>query len=186
MCAQRGVADGGQRGDFVGVRRQVLEQLGHRSIDVVGLDGAQAAGCGVGGRAAQLGEADPDAGELLDHLGSRDEGDGLGRHDDQVAQTEHERGSRDDRSGDGGDGRDLAAAPGEGGGGLAPPVEGGDAVVDVRAARGDVEDEGDAEVAGLVGGLGQSDAVGVGDGASTHRAEGAGDDDVPVVDAPDH
>ena len=127
--AQRGVADGGQRGDFVGVGRQVLEQLGHRPVDVVGLDGAQAAGRGVGGRAAELGEADPDAGELLDHLGARDEGDGLGRHDDQVAQAEHEGGAGDDRPGDGGDGRDLAAASGEGGRRLAPAVEGGDAVV---------------------------------------------------------
>ena len=160
--------------DLVGVGREVLEQLGHGAVDVVGLDGAQAAGRGVGGGAAELGEPDPDAGELLDHLGARDEGDGLGRHDDQVAQAEHEGRSRDDGPGGGGDGRHLAAAAGEGGGGLAPAVEGGDAVGDVRAARGDVEDEGDAEVAGLVGGLGQPDAVGVGDGASCASSRGPG------------
>ena len=56
--AQHGIADRGRRRELVGVGRQVLEELGHGSVHVVGLHGAQPAGRGVDGGAAQL--ADPD------------------------------------------------------------------------------------------------------------------------------
>ena len=50
-------------------------------------------------------------------------------------------------------------------GGRAPAVQGGDAVVDVGAARGDEADEGQAARAGVLGGRGEGVAVGLGDGA---------------------
>ena len=113
------------------------------------------------------------------------EGHRLGVHDDQVGEAEEQRRARDHRPGRGRDDGDLAAAARDGGGGAAPAVQGGHAVEHVGPARRHEEDEGDAEVAGLVGRLGQPHAVGVGDGAAPHGAERAGDDDVAPADPPD-
>jgi hypothetical protein len=64
-------------------------------------------------------------------------------------------------------------------------VERGHAVEDIGAARGDEEDEGDAERDSLVGRLGQPHPVRVGDGTPTHGPEGAHDDGIAAADPPD-
>ncbi len=55
------------------------------------LDGAQTAGAGVDGAAAELVDTDPDTGEVLDHGRTRDEGERVAGHDDHIGQTEQQR-----------------------------------------------------------------------------------------------
>ena len=76
--------------------------------------------------------------------------------------------------------REIAAA------GTAPAVQGGHPVEDVGAARRHEEDEGDPELAGLVGGLGQPDPVRMGDGPAAHGAERPRNDRIAPADPPDH
>ena len=98
---------------------------------------------------------------------------------------EQERGPRDHGAGRRGDDGHLSAAAGDGGGGESPPVQGGHAVEHVGAARRHEEDEGDPELPGLVGRLGQPHTVGVGDGAPPHGAERPRHDDVAPADPAD-
>ena len=60
------------------------------------------------------------------------------------------------------------------------------AVEDVGTTRGHEEDQGDPELARLVGRLGEPDPVGMGDGAPPHCAQRPRDDCVVAADPPDH
>ena len=82
---------------LVGARRQVLEQLDHRAVDVVGLDRAQAAGRGVGRGPAERRQSHLDTRELRHHLGPRHERHRVAAHHDEVGETEQQRRPRHDR-----------------------------------------------------------------------------------------
>ena len=111
----------------------------------VGLDGTEAARPGVHGRAPQLMDADPHAGELLDHGRTRDEGEGVVGHHHQVGEAEDEGRAGDGRAGHHDDDGHDARAPGQAPGRLAPAVQRGHAVGDVGPARRQYQDDGDPE-----------------------------------------
>ncbi len=139
----------------------------------------------MGGRPAELLQPDLPAGELGHHLWTRDERHRIGAHHDEIGQTEQERRPRDDRAGGDGDDGNLPAAFRDGSRRLSPTVQGRDAVEHVRSARCDEEDEREPQLPRLVRRLGQPHTVGVGDGATAHRSEGADDDHVATADAAD-
>ena len=113
----------------VGVVGKVPEH-GADEVEDVGLvgghEGAEAAGRGVHGRAAEIVQRHPDAGETLHGVGARQEGEGVGGHHRQVGQAEQQRRARDGRAGDGGQHRDPARAGDDGRRRLPPAVQGAD------------------------------------------------------------
>ena len=92
---------------------------------------------GVHAGAAELGAVERLAGERLDHAGPADEGVGVLGHHDVVGQAEQERRARHDRTGRGEQHRDEAGAARQRAAAVPQPCSGGDAVVDVGAARRD-------------------------------------------------
>ena len=113
------------------------------------------------GHAAEIVQADLHTRELGHHLRARYERHRLCVHDDQVGEAEQQSRPGDDRAGHGHEDRNDAAAASHGGCSVAPAVQGGHAVEDVRTARGRNEDERDAEPAGQIGGFGEPHAIGV-------------------------
>ena len=112
--------------------------------------------------AAELVAVERLAGEGLDHARPADEGVGVLGHHHVVGQAEQQRGP--DTTGPvaaSSTGTRPGAARQRAGGG-APAVQGGDAVVHVGAARRDHAQERQAGAEGVLGGLGEGVAVGLG------------------------
>ena len=133
---------------IVGVGRQQGENVLHVShgVELVDrLDGAQSAGAGVDGGTPQLVDPDPHPRELFDHGRTRDECEGLGRHDHDVGDAQHQRrtgdGGTDDDAQHGDDARACRQRPRR----LTPPVEGVDALRDVGPRGGQDEDHRDVQ-----------------------------------------
>ena len=110
------------------------------------LDGAQPARPGVHGRPPELVDADPHAGELLDHGRAGDEGEGIGGHDHQVGKSEQQRRPRQSGAGHHHHHRNDARAGGDRPGRAAPSVQRGHAFGHVGPAGGQHHDQGDPKV----------------------------------------
>ena len=121
----RACPSGGSSSVWAGQQAQQVRHVVHGLLGRCRLDGAQPAGPGVDGGPAELVDADPDPGELLDHGRTRHEGERVRGHDDQVGQPEQQGRTRQCGPGDHDDDRHRSRARRQGPGGPAPAVQRG-------------------------------------------------------------